>query len=114
LLAQLSKLQQKYPDILEDVHGKGLLIGLDFADRFIGYRVAAGLFKRGVLVAGTLLSARTIRIEPALNISKDLLEKVLDRLDDTLKHVRKRVEKEAAEKKEKEPKSAAAPAEVKT
>jgi putrescine aminotransferase len=87
---------------------------LDFADRFIGYRVASGLFKRGVLVAGTLLSARTIRIEPALNISKDLLEKVLDRLDDTLKHVRKHVEKEAAEKKEKEPKSAAAPAEVKT
>jgi len=114
LLAQLSKLQQKYPDILEDVHGKGLLIGLDFADRFIGYRVASGLFKRGVLVAVTLLSARTIRIEPALNISKDLLEKVLDRLDDTLKHVRKHVEKEAAEKKEKEPKSAAAPAEVKT
>ena len=50
-----------YPEFLKVVRGKGLLIGLEFSDRFIGYRVAAGLFKRGVLVAGTLLSARTIR-----------------------------------------------------
>jgi putrescine aminotransferase len=98
LLEQLRKLQSQYPDILKDVHGKGLLIGLDFADRFIGYRVAAGLFKRGVLVAGTLLSARTLRIEPALNIGRDLLDKVLDRLDDTLKDVQKRLVAETADK----------------
>lgn len=84
LLEQLRKLQFQYPDIIKHVHGKGLLIGIDFADRFIGYRVAAGLFKRGVLVAGTLLSARTIRIEPALNIPRELLDEMLAKLNDTL------------------------------
>ena len=98
LMKRLRSLHALYPEILKDVHGKGLLIGLEFADRFIGYRVAAGLFKRGVLVAGTLLSARTIRIEPALNISYELLDQMLDKLADTLKQIDKQLDREAKEK----------------
>jgi putrescine aminotransferase len=98
VLQQLRTLQKNYPNVLKIVRGKGLLIGLEFVDRFVGYRVAAGLFKRGVLVAGTLLSARTIRIEPALNINKELLDKMLDRLDDTLKDVSRQLDREAKEK----------------
>jgi len=108
LMKRLRALQAMHPEILKAVRGKGLLIGLEFSDRFIGYRVAAALFKRGVLVAGTLLSARTIRIEPALNISYELLDTMLDKLADTLKQIEKQVEKEAKEKaaKEKDPKDA--------
>ncbi len=98
LMKRLRAIQALYPEILKQVRGKGLLIGLEFADRFIGYRVAAGLFKRGVLVAGTLLSARTIRTEPALNISYELLDQMLDKLADTLKQLDKQLEKEAKEK----------------
>ena len=102
LMKRLRSLQALYPDILKAVRGKGLLIGLEFNDRFIGYRVAAGLFKRGVLVAGTLLSARTIRIEPALNIPYELLDQMLDKLNDTLKQIEKELSKEAKEKLAKE------------
>ena len=49
--------------------------------------MASGLFKRGVLVSGTLTSAQTIRIEPPLIISMDQLDMALDRLEDTLKSV---------------------------
>jgi putrescine aminotransferase len=42
------------------------------------------LFKRGVLVAGTLTSAHTIRIEPPLVITFTELDLVLERLEDTL------------------------------
>jgi putrescine aminotransferase len=102
LMEKLQELQKRYADFLRVVRGKGLLIGLEFTDRFVGYRVAAGLFKRGVLVAGTLLSARTIRIEPALNISQILLDQMLDRLDDTLRDVGKQLAKEVREKAAKE------------
>jgi putrescine aminotransferase len=102
LMKRLGALQALHPDILKIVRGKGLLIGLEFSDRFIGYRVAAALFKRGVLVAGTLLSARTIRIEPALNISYELLDQMLDKLADALKQVERQVEKEAREKASKD------------
>ncbi len=107
LMKRLRALQALYPEILKIVRGKGLLIGLEFTDRFIGYRVAAGLFKRGVLVAGTLLSARTIRIEPALNISYELLDQMLDKLADTLKQIDKELDREAKERAAKEVKPAA-------
>ena len=87
LMPRLRDIQRRHPEIFLDVHGKGLLIGLDFASPEIGYAVSAGLFRRGVLVAGTLIGIRTIRIEPALNIPYDLLDKLLDRLDDTLKEI---------------------------
>jgi putrescine aminotransferase len=64
-----------------------LLIGMVFASNDLGYRVAAELFRRGVLVAGTQASATTIRIEPALTIPDDLIDEVLARLDATLKAV---------------------------
>lgn len=80
----LSEIQQRHPDHFVDLHGKGLLIGMDFVTPEFGYEVSAGLFTRGVLVAGTLIGIKTIRIEPALTIGYDLIDKVLDRLDDTL------------------------------
>ncbi|HEY7850291.1 MAG TPA: hypothetical protein VIC27_09525, partial [Ktedonobacterales bacterium] len=50
-----------------------------------GYKVAAGLFRRGVLISGTLTSAQTIRIEPPLVIEYDEIDETLNRLEDTLK-----------------------------
>ena len=81
----LRDLQARYSDVIVDVRGKGLLIGIEFNDTEFGYSVAAGLFRRGVLVAGTLLNAKTIRIEPALFIPTEQIDEVLNRLDDTLK-----------------------------
>jgi putrescine aminotransferase len=87
LLKEIGALQKKYPQVLSDVHGKGLLIGMEFPTDPIGFKCAAGLFKRGVLVAGTYSKARTIRIEPALGIADPLLKEMLNRLEDTLKEI---------------------------
>ncbi len=84
LLERLAAVRARYPEHLREVRGLGLLIGLEFVDTEFGYAVAAGLFHRGVLVAGTLINAKTIRIEPALNIPVELLDEVLVKLDDTL------------------------------
>ena len=87
LLRELRALQQRYPQILTDVHGLGLLIGMEFPTDPVGFQCAAGLFKRGVLVAGTYSRARTIRIEPALGIPDGLLKEMLNRLEDTFKEI---------------------------
>jgi len=89
LIPKLEGLAKQYPQIYHSITGKGLLIGQHFHNPDVGYKVAAGLFKRGVLVAGTLTSAQTIRIEPPLIITYDQIDKVLDRLSDTLKEVNK-------------------------
>ncbi len=84
-LAGLRDIQSRHPEHLVDVRGKGLLIGVEFDTTEFGYSVASGLFRRGVLVAGTLLNAKTIRIEPALAIPRKLIDEVLGHLDDTLR-----------------------------
>ena len=63
------------------------MIGMHFHTPELGYKVAAGLFKRGVLVAGTLTSAQTIRVEPPLVISYEQIDDLLSRLEDTLETI---------------------------
>ena len=87
LIPKLGKLAEQYPQIYEKITGRGLLIGMHFKDAAIGYKVAAGLFKRGVLVAGTLTSAQTVRIEPALIITYEQMDFLLACLQDTLEEV---------------------------
>lgn len=84
---KLGEIQTRFPGILSDIQGKGLLLGMSFPSDKIGYRVASGLFARKVLTAGTLTNAKTIRIEPALNIPYPLIDEVLDRVEDTFKEV---------------------------
>jgi putrescine aminotransferase len=89
LLKELAGLQNRYPQILADSHGRGLLLGMEFPTDPIGWKCASGLFKRGVLVAGTYSRARTIRIEPALGIPMELLKEMLNRLEDTFREMAK-------------------------
>jgi putrescine aminotransferase len=87
MMEQLRALQARYPQVLAGVSGKGLLIGLEFPSDAIGYQFAGGLFRRGVLVAGTYSKARTIRLEPSLGIPMDLLQEVLNRIEDTFREI---------------------------
>jgi putrescine aminotransferase len=86
-IPKLEALAEQYPQIFHSITGKGLLIGMHYHESSVGYKVAAGLFRRGVLVAGTLTSAHTIRIEPPLIITYPQIDEVMDRLTDTLKEV---------------------------
>lgn len=88
LLPRLRELAGIYDDLIIEARGKGLLLALEFRDGDRGYEVAAGLFRRGVLVGGTLTNAQTIRIEPALLISYEQIDTVLAALEDSLKAAR--------------------------
>jgi putrescine aminotransferase len=87
VLDEVRALSERHPDVLHDVSGRGLLLAMHFASNEVGYAVAAGLFRRGVLVAGTTGNARAVRIEPALNIADDLLDEALGRLAETIDEV---------------------------
>lgn len=89
ILPKVKALAEKYPKVYKNVTGKGLLIGQHFQTPEIGYQVAAGMFKRGVLVAGTLTSAHTIRIEPPLVITYEQIDDGLSRLEETVAEVAK-------------------------
>jgi putrescine aminotransferase len=87
IMPKVKELAAKYPKVYKDVTGKGLLIGQHFQTPEIGGLVAAALFKRGVLVSGTLTNALSIRIEPPLVITYDEINQGLDALTEAIKEV---------------------------
>jgi putrescine aminotransferase len=87
LMKKLQKLVEKYPEIYESITGKWLLIGQHFRSAEIGYAVTAELFRNGVLIAGTLNSAMTSRIEPPIVITYEEIDQGIDALKKSLKIV---------------------------
>jgi putrescine aminotransferase len=91
LLPQLKALMARHPDFCVEARGKGLLIGLEFANDSAGFEVAKELFSRKVLVAGTMMNAKVIRIEPPLTIKYEQIDRVLEILEEVLGDVSKKV-----------------------
>jgi putrescine aminotransferase len=84
LIEKVTDLAEEFPQLYKEVTGRGLLIGQHFHSPELGYKVAAELFKRGVLVSGTLTSAQTVRIEPPLIITQEEIDEGLNRLNDAV------------------------------
>jgi len=85
-MEKLRALQHKH-EILVDVRGRGLLIGLEYPTPEIGWAVSKGLFKRGIVTGGTLNNARVNRIEPPGIIRYETIDTIVARLDETLAEV---------------------------
>ena len=85
----LAKLQEKYPTVLKAIRGAGMLICMEFPEAEVGYEVTKGLFARKVMTAGTLVNAKTVRIEPPATQSYETIDKVLEALDGAIADVKK-------------------------
>ena len=89
LKAGLVKLGEKYPELIEEVRGTGLMLAVEFNTCEIGYETSKGLFARRVMTAGTLVNAKTIRFEPTAVISQQDMEDVITRMDEALADTKK-------------------------
>ncbi|WP_141431075.1 putrescine aminotransferase [Bacillus sp. 03113] len=77
----LKKIQEKHPEVLKEVRGLGLLIGMEFTSNELGYKLAKRLFDEKILVSGTINNATVIRIEPPAVISYEQIDTVLNALE---------------------------------
>jgi putrescine aminotransferase len=89
IMEKLGELQKKYPTVLKSFRGAGLLICMEFPEAEVGYRVTKGLFERHVMTAGTLVNAKTVRIEPPAVLSQESIDAVLIRLDEAIADAKK-------------------------
>ncbi|MDR1797077.1 MAG: putrescine aminotransferase [Clostridiales Family XIII bacterium] len=87
-MARLADLQKKYPTVLTAFRGAGLLICMEFPEAEVGYAVTKELFSRRVMTAGTLVNAKTVRIEPPAVLSDESREAVITALDEALAAVK--------------------------
>ncbi|HEX9545151.1 MAG TPA: aminotransferase class III-fold pyridoxal phosphate-dependent enzyme, partial [Pyrinomonadaceae bacterium] len=84
-MAGLKDLHQRFPEIIRDVRGRGLLIGVEIVDAKVGESLAQRMFDRNVLIAYTLNKPEVIRIEPPFVITRELIDTALERLEQSLK-----------------------------
>ena len=90
MIGKLRGLRRRFPKLCVDIRGKGLMIGMEFPTDAIGYEVSKGLFDNGCLVAGTLFSAKTIRIEPPLTITQAEVTLAINTIEKVFKEVNAR------------------------
>lgn len=88
MLGGLHDAAREFSHLVLEIRGKGLLIGMEFQTDEIGYEVSKGMFDGGVLVAGTLINAKTIRIEPPLTITFEEADRVIAAFKNALAQVR--------------------------
>ncbi|MCS6951066.1 MAG: aminotransferase class III-fold pyridoxal phosphate-dependent enzyme [Armatimonadota bacterium] len=74
LLAGLRAVQQEYADVVTAVRGKGLMVGVEFANEDVAKLVIGGMTRRGVIAAYTLNNPRVIRFEPPLIVSPEQVD----------------------------------------
>jgi putrescine aminotransferase len=84
-MSGLKELEKLFPNIILDVRGRGLLIGVEIVDAKVGESLAQRMFDRNVLIAYTLNKPEVIRIEPPLIITKELIDIALERFGESLK-----------------------------
>ncbi|MCS7241503.1 aspartate aminotransferase family protein [Candidatus Caldatribacterium sp.] len=88
LLERLKVLQGEFPEIVREVRGLGLLIGMELFAEDAASLLAMEMAQRKVLVVYTLNNPKVIRLEPPLTITYEEMDAVLSALYDSLREVR--------------------------
>jgi acetylornithine aminotransferase/acetylornithine/N-succinyldiaminopimelate aminotransferase len=85
MLNELRALQKRYSNIVRDVRGLGLMIGIEFDAKFKAAEIVKALHERGVLTVPA--GSSVIRLLPPLNLSKGeageglrAIERVIEKL----------------------------------
>ena len=96
LMRELRLLAQDYPDLIMEVRGVGLMIGLEMRAPDISQLLIANLIEHGVLVAYTLNRTGVIRLEPPLVMEHEMIRDVLGRMRTGLEGTRQVLEQSAS------------------
>jgi putrescine aminotransferase len=80
LLAGLQLLAREFPQIIKQVRGLGLMIGIELHATDLSQLMIANMLEHGVLVAYTLNHTGVVRLEPPLIMPRAVCEDVLARI----------------------------------
>jgi putrescine aminotransferase len=73
----LLRIQQEFPEVISEVRGRGLMLGLETAREGVGGMLMSELLHRKVLALWTLNNERVLRMIPPIVIPIETIEEVL-------------------------------------
>ena len=86
-IQELKKFVEKYPDIVKDVKGKGLLLGLEIVSSKKAFELSKEMISKGVIVLPAFGDPSVIMIEPPIVISFEQIQIVLEAFDIACKRI---------------------------
>jgi putrescine aminotransferase len=84
LLVGARAIAARYQDVISDVRGVGLLVGVELRNEGYGGTIIPELLKRGVTAAWTLNQQRVIRLEPPLIVDATQIATALRAFDEAV------------------------------
>lgn len=94
LMSGLRTLGAEFPDLIAEVRGQGLMIGVEFRQDKFGGSVIFEMVKRQVIAVYTLNQPKVLRFEPPLNVETLEIESALGALRESLVLTRQRLGEE--------------------
>ncbi len=88
LLEGLRLVQSELPDMVREVRGLGLMVGIEFHEKDFGLLTIAGLASRKIIAGYTLANPNVIRVEPPLIINENQVDYVIESVRESLKECR--------------------------
>ena len=90
LLNRLQDIACRYGDLVAQVRGRGLMIGLEMTQEKFGGSLIMEMSKRRVIAVYTLNKPKVIRFEPPLVVTQKEIDTCVEALEESLKLTRKR------------------------
>ena len=81
LRAGLEELHHRFPDIVQRISGRGLLLGLHLATPALASAVVRTAIQKGLLVATAFCNSRCVLLEPPLIIDRNHVHRALEILE---------------------------------
>ncbi|MBC5829095.1 MAG: aspartate aminotransferase family protein [Candidatus Eremiobacteraeota bacterium] len=91
LLEGARELAERFPEVVADVRGLGLLVGVELRNEGYAGAIIPEVLKRGVTVAWTLNMQRVIRLEPPLLVSEQEVGTALSALSAGVESAREKL-----------------------
>ncbi len=91
LLEQARILQRRYPEVISEVRGRGLVVGVELRSEGYGGVIIPECVKHGLLVAYTLNQQRVIRLEPPLVVSREEIDQAVVAFDAALRKAKEKL-----------------------
>lgn len=82
LLTNLKKLQEKYPDLISNARGRGLLCAFDLKDSETRNKIRDKIFSNGAVILGC--GEKTLRFRPPLNITAEHIDEAISIIEKSI------------------------------
>ncbi len=84
-LSLLTRIKERFPYLIKDVRGRGLLIGIEFSE-IPAFEVSKELLKKGYIALPSGIKGEVLELAPPVEITKGTMELFAKVLEETLNH----------------------------